>query len=314
MKCSQIRLYLKEYNDGQLDAALTGQITAHIHSCNECANELNFLQSYWHTVKKIPIRKAPAQFAVKVEQKIAGSKISAHSAMRPFWGKIRPLLVPATALAGILLMTIGMFAVYNPFKFALNKQNNNLAPGQPVPYSYTGPKAATEVPEKSRQLAKQDKAQGTSMQSLADTAGRTVENNAIPSLTLIIKLPASTNKKEAAPMAVLESSGQTSNSMSDDNGSESNGSLPNAEIGHSVPAPVIEKIEAVTIRLGGKLNVQSANSGSPAVSKLLVTLPSVNYQDFLTGIRQYGEFKEPISPVDLGDRKMITLMLELMTP
>ena len=312
MKCSQIQLYLKQYHDGVLDTVLTQEISAHIRSCDACAQELTFLQSYLHTVKKIPVRKAPAQFTAKVNQKITGMNETVRHAS--FVKKLLPLPVPATAFAGIVLVIIIIAATYNPFKLALNKQDKNLAPVQPASdKALAKPKTAANVPRSPVQLADKEKEPVSSVQTLADGTGRPGGNNMIPVLTLMIKAPVSGDKKKAAPAAAFKSSRQLNEGVSDDTGSPSSGSAPNAEIDQTGLNPVIEKIRAVIMKWGGTMELQSARSGSQPASELLVTLPTVHYQDFLSGIRQFGELKEPVSAFS-KEQEMITIKLELMIP
>lgn len=286
MKCSQIRTYLKEYYDGNLTSELTGQIAAHIGTCAECAKELAFLQSYLDCTKEITMRKAPSQLATKVEQKLLEQKLPKHflltSPLGSFWKGLRRLPVPVTALASILLIIIFVFAANNSLKFAQNGQDKDL------------------------------------------NSGRANRINPVPVLTLIIKTPVSGNKKEtvkkeAASMAASESLRQLSKSTVDESISESNGSLKNAGVNQTAITPNLDNLanlegnlKTIILKWGGKWTVPTVSPGTNPVPELILTLPIHNYKNFLAGIRQYGELKQPYPSIDAKNQETITIKLQMV--
>lgn len=318
MKCPQIRIHLKEYHDGNLTSELAGQIAAHLGTCDECAKELAFLQSYLPCAKKIPLRKAPSQFAAIVEQKISNSIPPVPKTTVSFQQIFRLLPIPVTALASILLVITFLFASNNPLKFIQNKQDKELTPDRLTRYSaQTESKAAADDQGVSNQSADKDKAQAESLQTLTAASDQINGGiNQLPVLTLIIKTPVSGNKKEAAPIAASETSLQTNKSVVEEIDSKTDskitGPSKDAEFSQIGLTPIIDNLRAIIINLGGKWTVSTASPGTKPSSELMFTLPAGNYQDFLASISQYGEVKSPYPPIGAGDREMITIKMQLV--
>jgi hypothetical protein len=312
MKCSQIRIYLKEYHHGSLDAELAGQITAHVASCDDCAKELAFLQSYLHSVKKIPVQKAPSQLAANVIQKIALSKDTVSRDATPFWKRFQPLPVPVTALAGMLLVIIFGYAAYHSLSLFPKNQDKNLAERDGA--SYAAPIKTKEedagVPNLS---AGQRKSTATSLQAVADGAGKASRIGPLPVLTLILSTAVSADKKEAALQAAPDSSRLLNKSTAYETSSEPNDSSRNTE---SVPPsqnPVMEKLQALIRKCGGQYTLPTESPGTKTVPELIVTLPANHYRNFLAGIREYGEVKQPAGNIGAKDGEMVTIKLEVLS-
>jgi anti-sigma factor RsiW len=309
---------LKEYHDGNLASGLTEQIAAHIETCAECAKELAFLQSYLRCTKEISMRKAPSQLAAKVDQKLLNSKRPRFSPLGPFWNSLRRLPVPVSALAGILLVIIFVFAANNSLKFAQNRQDKDLNSSHPAPYPAQAElKVAADDLRSSGQPADKEKAPAVSTRKLTGATGRANRINPPPVLTLIIKTPVSGNKKEAASMAAPESLRQLSKSAADESISETTGSSKSAETSQTASPPIIDNLQAnlkaIIIRWGGKWVIPAISPGIKPAPELIFTLPAQNYQNFLAGIRQYGEVKQPYPSIDAPDQEIVTIKLQMVT-
>jgi hypothetical protein len=320
MRCSLIRIYLKEYQGGNLAPELMAQITDHLATCDDCVGELAFLQSYLHCTTKIPVRKAPSQFAAKVEQKLSKTKPPATMADGFFVAIFHRL--PVTALASILLILTLIFVANHPLQLSPEKRGQKLTPGPRSQYSVkTDSKAAAGKAAPSNPSAGGVKPGAESIQSVMNAASRVdTEINPLPVLTLTMKLPVSGNKKGAEPMAAPKkaselsknTAGGTDLKITPETAPETTGSSQNAVIDQAAVTPVIDHLRKIIIKLGGKWAVSTVNPGVKPIPELTFTLPARNYQNFLASLEQYGTVQQPYPSIDLEGQKMITIKLEIV--
>jgi hypothetical protein len=108
MDCTQVRNLLSEYQDGALDAAAAGALTAHLRGCGECAGCAGSLLAVREALRSLPPDPAPPDLIARVRAAVeaeerdgrAGSAPGGAAATRPFLSRFR---IPLEAAAAVLL-------------------------------------------------------------------------------------------------------------------------------------------------------------------------------------------------------------------
>jgi anti-sigma factor RsiW len=100
MHCDDVRMTLRDYQEGRLPAAAQGEVRAHLEGCPECAHA-DAVEQALTSVLEHRLPQYPASLALK--RRIA-AQWPASTPKRSRWTWWRPSLLPAFALAALVLV------------------------------------------------------------------------------------------------------------------------------------------------------------------------------------------------------------------
>jgi anti-sigma factor RsiW len=100
MTCEDVRGRLVDYQRGRLPAQAQGDVRAHLEGCEACARAETVEQELTSALER-RLPQHPASLALK--RRLA-SQWSSPSPVPPWWSRWRPALVPAMAVAAVLLV------------------------------------------------------------------------------------------------------------------------------------------------------------------------------------------------------------------
>lgn len=106
-ECGRTRRRLSAYVDGDLDAAQTRRVSAHVGACLACAARLRSLRSAIEMLAETPRLESPEPIAPRVFDRLEVETRGAGLALilRPTW-KARPLILPSLLPAAAVLVVV----------------------------------------------------------------------------------------------------------------------------------------------------------------------------------------------------------------
>src|SRR5437867_11118957 len=100
MHCDDVRLTLRDYQEGRLPTAAQGEVRAHLEACPDCAH-VDAVEQELTSALEQRLPQHPAPLALK--RRIAAQwKVSTPKRSR--WSWWRPSLVPAFAFVALVLL------------------------------------------------------------------------------------------------------------------------------------------------------------------------------------------------------------------
>lgn len=149
MDCQSCQNNFSQYLDHDLDLDLTSQLSSHLASCPDCAEEWRMFQKTVQLLQHIPLESAPADFLVGVQQKLHPegflSKLQKFFTISP--GRLATSSGLALVMVGLISTAIfkgGIQTEHSPTnnqiagtssKTAL-QQTNVIAANAPAPVDY----------------------------------------------------------------------------------------------------------------------------------------------------------------------------------
>jgi len=105
MICADVRLHLLDYQQGRLPAAVHGEVRGHLDGCAECSRA-DAVEHELTVALEQRLPQHPSSLALK--RRLA-RQYAAPPAEPSWWRRARPALVPAIAVAGIVLVAAPAF-------------------------------------------------------------------------------------------------------------------------------------------------------------------------------------------------------------
>ena len=115
MDCQDVRLYLRDYQRGQLGPELHRDVRAHLEGCAACAHE----DAAEHGLTEVLERRLPQHPAsLALKRRLAAQWPAAPTARRPWWSGWRRALVPVLAAAVVLAVGLPLYRERAPVERA----------------------------------------------------------------------------------------------------------------------------------------------------------------------------------------------------
>src|ERR687888_1378735 len=100
MNCDDVRIQLLDYQRGHLPLAVQGEVRTHLDGCADCARA-DAVEHELTSILEHRLPQHPASLALK--RRLAG-QWPATVTQLPWWSRWRPSLVPAFAVAAVVLV------------------------------------------------------------------------------------------------------------------------------------------------------------------------------------------------------------------
>jgi Putative zinc-finger len=134
MECKKVVPLLSEYIDGVLDAALTEEVSQHVHHCLQCRKELKSLSAVRARLGALNKVQAPAYFGDLVRFRLANARknrwqVQLRDALELHWSRIRTTerIWYMTRAAGTIMTAVFFFLIpysIDPLNIEVNASNS----------------------------------------------------------------------------------------------------------------------------------------------------------------------------------------------
>lgn len=102
MRCRKVQRTLSAFLDGELSEQKASYITEHLSRCPTCQQEMVSLSSVWKRLGEIHEVAPSPYFWTRLNARIAQAE-ERHFPLSQVWGRLNRLLVPATAIAALVV-------------------------------------------------------------------------------------------------------------------------------------------------------------------------------------------------------------------
>jgi len=282
MDCQTVEKHLSAWLDGELAAATSEQVSAHIRGCPRCRAKAGVLDQAAAHVRELPKVYAPADFSEKLRQRLESGpawKRLFRRIFTPFHIKI-PMELAAAAAVGVLLFFVIMPAGQKEQHIAGTEETGRPAPirlawaasDQPPVRAFNAPRA---------------------MESAAPPDSAVRQKSGEPTVSAE-KAPQEDRARAEAerPAASAEKSAQPSAQPS---GRKLAGKPASGE------TFALSRIRRAVEARGGSIGEVRRNDAGRPVS-VRVEIPPAGYAELIEGLSRSGEFLSP--PPDLSEQQM----------
>lgn len=294
MNCQTVEKQLSAWLDGELDAAASEEVRAHIRGCPRCRAKAGALDQAAGYVRDLPRVAAPADFSEKLRHRLAFEpawKRLFRRIFRPFHIKI-PVELAAAAAVGLLLFFVIMPAGQKEQRIAGTEETDRPAPirlawaaSNPPPIRAFNAPGAMEsaAPRDSAVRQKSGEPPVSAEKAPQEDRARTEAER-----------PAASAEKSAQPSA--QPSGRTLAGQ------------PAAGESYA-----LFRIRRVVEARGGNIREVRRNDAGRPVS-VRVEIPAAGYAELIDGLSRSGEFLSPppvLSEQQMKGREGLDLMIRM---
>ena len=336
MDCPQALENLSGHLDDALDSTTRADLEAHLRTCGSCRSELEALRSCIEAVSSLDRISAPPGFLAGVHERVReGSgwnrfvrrllipwrvKLPLHAAGAVAVVMLVILMIPARETAKRSLQVPEQMTSQVPREKPAPAPADQLAQGGPEADGVTAAKVASESlpegqrdgvielvllmepdrygatkrPDQSLQRTPQPDAReaaGLKIAKPAPLAGaRDSESHSTP--PGLREIPENRGKEETSAKAHLQESGRSAQ--------QTPGDKPGKV---KVSRSAASDLEDVIRRSGGTVSSTEVDPATGKPRSILVLIPSVKYQDFVTMLREKGRLEGPSPDLSLHGRE-----------
>jgi len=298
MNCQTVEKQLSAWLDGELDAAASEEVRAHIRGCPRCRAKAGALDQAAGYVRDLPRVAAPADFLEKFRQRLAFEpawKRLFRRIFRPFHIKI-PVELAAAAVVGMLLFFVIMPGGQKEQRIAGTEETGRPAPirlawaasDQPPIKAFNAPRAMESDASRDSAVRRQSGDPPVSAEKAPQEDRARTE----------AKRPAAPAEKSAQPSA----------------------QPPAQPLGRTLagqPASgesyALFRIRRVVEARGGNIRKVRRNDAGRPVS-VRVEIPSAGYAELIDRLSRSGEFLSPppvLSEQQMKGREGLDLMIRM---